>query len=561
MKTVNILLTATLMFLFFPMVQAQLPEKTVKAIDDLFRPWTNTTGPGCAIAVVRHDSILYTRGYGLANLEYGVPITAETPFNVASVSKQFTAFAVLTLVQQGKLRLSDEIRRYLPWFPDLKEKITIQNLLNHTSGIRTADQLLGIAGTRLDDVVTQEDMIKVLSRQRGLNFKPGTQYSYSNSNFLLLAEIVKVLTGKTLRHYTDSVIFRPLGMSTSHFHDRYNELEPEQAASYYRNGPQGYSNAPINSDYVGPGGLYSTAADLSRWIMNFYHPKAGNAATIQLMTEQGRLNDGTVLKAAQGIESDRYAGQLRYSHSGSQGGFHTFISVFPELELGVVVLGNVEDFKPQRASEQIADLFIPRPAALRPTVPVSAADTVMAVLKDRSVQKFLGNYVSDDASAFRVAIRHQKCVLLYETGGLALLTPVSRDTFAVFGHPEVTYVFSINGKKGKVIDQYWPGRSRHFVTYDPRPKTDQQLQAYTGSYTSAELECTYRILLKDHQLILSGDKGKDIPLKLYGEDQLTNNTWFMPNIMMTRDRQNRITGFEVNSDRVMHLPFRRMRGN
>jgi CubicO group peptidase (beta-lactamase class C family) len=160
----------------------------------------------------------------MANLEYGIPITPETIFHIASVSKQFTAFAIVLLAKQGKLNLDDDIRKYLLWFPDMKSKITIRNLLNHTSGIRDQYNLLAIAGTRLDDVITQEQIIKILSRQQTLDFIPGQQFNYSNSGFLLAAEIVKTVTGQTLRQFTDSAIFKPLGMNNTHFHDDYTEV-------------------------------------------------------------------------------------------------------------------------------------------------------------------------------------------------------------------------------------------------------------------------------------------------------------------------------------------------
>src|SRR4030095_16366022 len=156
--------------------------------------------------IVRNDSLIYTKGYGSANLEYAIPNTPETIFHTASVSKQFSGYAIVLLAKQGKLQLDDDIHKYLPWFPDLKEKITIRHLLNHTSGIRDQWQLLAISGTRLDDVITHEHIVKILSQQRALNFKPGEKYSYSNSGFTMLAEIVKSVTGQSLRQFTDSAI-------------------------------------------------------------------------------------------------------------------------------------------------------------------------------------------------------------------------------------------------------------------------------------------------------------------------------------------------------------------
>ncbi len=187
-----------------------IPDSTILKIDKLFARWNNTNTPGCVAGIVRGDSLIFSKGYGLANLEYEIPNTPQTIYHMASISKQFTAFSILLLAREGKLKLDDDIRKYLPWFPDLGHRITIENLLNHTSGIRDQWQLLAISGTRLDDVITQDQIVKILSRQRALNFVPGSQYMYSNSGFTLLAEIVKSITGKTLRQFTDSAIFMPL---------------------------------------------------------------------------------------------------------------------------------------------------------------------------------------------------------------------------------------------------------------------------------------------------------------------------------------------------------------
>src|SRR5205814_1232955 len=178
----------------------------------------------------------------MANLEYNIINTPQTIYHMASVSKQFTAYSIVLLAKQGKLQLDDDIHKYLPWFPDLKQKITIRNLLNHTSGIRDQWQLLAIAGTRLDDVITQEQIVKLLSRQQALNFTPGEKYMYCNSGFTMLSEIVKTVSGKTLREFTDSAIFKPLGMNSTHFHDNYHEIEKNRAYSYWRNSPGKYEN-------------------------------------------------------------------------------------------------------------------------------------------------------------------------------------------------------------------------------------------------------------------------------------------------------------------------------
>lgn len=232
----KILLNVVLPFLGWGVYSQSLPPGMTEKIDSLFLKWDRISSPGWAVGVVRNDSLVFAKGYGMANLEYGVPISPETIFHMASVSKQFTAFSIVLLARQGKLNIDDDIHMYLRWFPDLKEKITIRQLLNHTSGVRDQWQLLSIAGTRIDDVITQEHIVRLLSKQGALNFKPGEEYMYSNSGFTMLAEIVRSVTGQTLRQFTDSAIFRPLGMTHTHFHDDYTEIVPNRSYSYEQDG-------------------------------------------------------------------------------------------------------------------------------------------------------------------------------------------------------------------------------------------------------------------------------------------------------------------------------------
>jgi len=543
-----------------PVSAQHLPDSTIKKIDSLFKQWDTKTSPGSAIGIVRNDSLIYAKGYGMANLEYEIPITPETIFDMASVSKQFTAFSIVLLARQGALNLDEDIHRYLSWFPDLKEKITLRNLLNHTSGIRDAYQLLGIMGTRPDDVNTQEDLIRVLTKQQFLNFKPGTEYRYSNSNYNLLAEIVKSVTGKTLRQFTDSVIFKPLGMKNTHFHDRYNEVESNRAYGYWQAGKNKdhYGNAILSSASTGPASLFSNINDMSKWIMNFYSTRAGDLQDIAQLTQKGRLNDGKELQYALGIEVDSLYGERRYQHSGWEAGYRTFISVFPDLKMGFIVFSNLGDFKPQFAANQMAGLFIKDPSPKKNPAP-AYTDSSLAVLKDpAAMKKFTGNYIADDHVEFGFWLVNNKLHLGPSNGKGPALVPLAKDSFEVFTNPEVKFVFSLNSKNEKVVDEYWPEkRSRHLVMYDTTTKPDKILQTYTGTYYCPELDCNYHIVLKDHHLMLAGNKLGDIPLTLYGNDWLANDTWYMGNIMILRNRKNQITGFEVDADRVDHLWFKK----
>ena len=257
-----------------------LPDSTTKKIDALFKKWDNSSSPGYAVGVVRNDSLIFAKGYGVANLEYNIPIAPETIFHMASVSKQFTAFSIVLLARQGKLNLDDDIHKYLPWFPDLKVKITVRNLLNHTSGIRDQWQLLAIAGTRLHDVITQDQIIKILGKQQALNFNPGEEWSYSNSGYTMLAEIVRAVSGKSLRQFTDSVLFKPLGMKNTNFHDDYTEIVPNRSYSYDRKDDTHFQNSILSYSVAGATSLFTNVDDMSKWVMNFYNHKVGDQQDI-----------------------------------------------------------------------------------------------------------------------------------------------------------------------------------------------------------------------------------------------------------------------------------------
>ena len=535
-----------------------IPDSVAQKIDKLFSQWNNPNTPGCAIGVVRNDSLIYAKGYGMANLEYGVPISPETIFHMASVSKQFTAYSIVLLARQGKLRLDDDIHQYLPWFPDLKEKITIRHLLNHTSGIRDQWQLLTIAGTRLDDVITQDHIVKILSKQQALNFKPGEKYSYSNSGFTMLAEIVKAVTGQSLRRFTDSAIFKPLGMKQTHFHDDYTEIEKNRAYSYQRKNLFAFSNSVLSYSNAGATSLFTNINDLSKWVMNFYNPVAGTAADIDQLVQKGKLNDGVELNYALGIVSDTYKGFKQYSHSGGDAGFRTWLTVFPELKMGFMVFSNLGEVNTYEKTYQLVDLFIKDTSAKAAGVEISV-DSSRAIVKNESRAKsFAGDFISEDGAQFSFVLRNRK--LYWERYGRSdLLYPGLKDSFTVAKSPEIKFIFSTTPKKDVLVNQYWPDNNRVLVKYTTDSiQTDKQLQMYSGVYYCPELDCKYTIVVKDHELAKTSNKYNNSKLKLVGKDHLFTDYWWMRHLKTISDSNKKITGFEVNDGRIMHLRFNKI---
>jgi len=551
----RLLLTSLLLSLIAPaFAQNSVSPDMAKKIDSLFKQWDKPNTPGFAVGIVRNDSLIYAKGYGMANLEYNIPISPETIFHMASVSKQFTAYSIVLLARQGKLNLDDDIRKYLKWFPDLHQKITVRNLVNHTSGIRDQWQLLAMAGTRLDDVITEEQIIKILGRQQALNFKPGDDWSYSNSGFTMLGEIVRSVTGKSLREFTDSAIFKPLGMSNTHFHDDYTEIEKNRAYSYDRDKGH-FVNAVLSYSNAGATSLFTNVPDMSKWLMNFYDHKVGDQKDIEQLTTKAILNSGKVQDYAMGIINDTYRGQKRYTHNGGDAGFRTSVSVFPDLKMGFIAFSNLGDVDPTGKTNALADLFIKDLSPKKPGNKAAHKDFDDTVIKDTlSVKKFTGDYISEDGAHFGYKLKNKKLYWITPNGSSNLLFKAEKDTFVMFARPEVKFVFAPAGKTWKV-DQYWPDNHRLLTKFDTTSKPDKVLQTYAGTYYSPELDCNYRIVLKDHKLILTNAKYDDSPLRLFGDDHLNDDYWWMDNLMVLRDKQNKIIGFEVNSGRIRHVRF------
>jgi CubicO group peptidase (beta-lactamase class C family) len=538
-----------------------IPDSTNKKLDSLFVKWNTSSSPGCAVGIVRNDSLIYSKGFGLANLEYGIPISPQTVFHVASVSKQFTAWSVILLARQGKLKLDDDIRKWLPWFPDLKTKITIQHLLNHTSGIRDQWQLLAIAGTRLDDVITQEQIIKMLTKQQALNFSPGEKHTYCNSGYTMLAEIVKSVSGQTLRKFTDSSIFKPLGMINTHFHDDYTEIEKNRAYSYGRTDSIHFSNSVLSYSNAGATSLFTTVTDMSKWLMNFYTHKSGDQLDVDLLTKKGKLNSGKYLSYANGIVAGEYKGWKEFSHGGADAGYRSYVTVIPGVKMGFVVFSNLGDFNAGGKAYEMAELFVKDSTHPRKEVKKETRDSTTALLKDTvSLQKFLGYYISDDGLPVHFdIIKNRLYFHVYDQNNFLIRD--SADQYSIADAPEVKFAFSINGKD-TITDISTPGESYHLLKYRrDTTQADKLLATFTGTYYSPELDCRYGIVLKDHHLFLTHSKYNDTKLTLVNNDHLTSDYWWINHIKMLRNSKNEITGFEINSGRVMHVKFDKIMGD
>jgi CubicO group peptidase (beta-lactamase class C family) len=337
---------------------AQAPGVVSRWVDSVFAPYNRPNVPGCAVGVVRDGALVYSRGFGEANLFAHARNTPSTAFYLASLSKQFTAMAVLLLEQDGKLKLSDDIRRWVPEVPKLGP-ITLRDLLQHTSGLRDYYSLLSLNGWRPNELLTEREFLDLVSRQRALNFTPGTEFLYSNTGYALLSIVVRRASGESLRDFAEHRIFRPLGMRHTQFRDDHTRPIDHEAIGYVpQNG--GFPVSIPQMDVVGDGGVFSTVEDLARWDANFDTGVVGGMAGVRRLQEPGILADGRSTGYALGLSVGMFNGSRVVSHSGAYGGYRSTYLRFPDDHLAVITLCNVATMSSQLA-EQVANVYLAQP--------------------------------------------------------------------------------------------------------------------------------------------------------------------------------------------------------
>lgn len=544
---ITLLLSFVLLFTKAPKAYSQsLPDTTVAKIDQLFSKWNNPNEPGCAAGIVKDGQLIYAKGFGLANLETTSPITPSTIFYMCSVSKQFAGYAIAMLVNKGKINLDEDIRTYLPWLSDFGgQKITVSHLLHHTSGIRDDIWMSQLYGLGSDGMLTEDQAIRLLQKQHTLNFTPGEKFSYSNSNFILLAEIVKSVTGQPLTTFADSAIFKPLGMTSTAFIDDPAALIPNRALSYLKEGNV-FHNATQNVYTLGDGGLFTNVNDMAKWVNNFFTPKAGTQQDLTLMTTPGTLNDGSPNTYAMGIDVTDDRGNKRFIHNGGLEGYRTIVSIYPDSNLGIFIFGNGGDGDAPNKLYQIAELLIPghNKKKEEPTTPTYAAST-------SEMMKWPGNYVSQNGMKAAITFKEGKLYL----NGNTELTPEAKDVFHLKVRPAVKYHFSENTAilTTPVLPRPLPLKKIKDI-----PLTPNELEKYTGKYWSDELESTFIITLKNDKLWINDKFHNPVEITPMGTEHLYTGYDFLYHLLVIRNKNGAIKGFELNSGNNANLIFNKI---
>jgi CubicO group peptidase (beta-lactamase class C family) len=410
------------------LAQASAPAA---GVDSIFAKWSTTT-PGCAVGVAVAGKPVVMKAYGMADLEHDIPNTPDTIFESGSVAKQFTAMAIMLLVEDGRLSLDDEVRKHVPELPDYGVSLTIRHMLTHTSGLRDWGSIAAIAGApRTSRAYTHAHVLDIVSRQKSLNFPPGTQWSYSNTGFNLAAIIVDRVSGMPFAEFSQKRIFGPLGMTKTSWRDNHQRIVKGRAIAY-STASGGYQIEMPFENVHGNGGLLTTVGDLLKWNENFVKPVVGMPATIAQMTTAGKYSDGRDLDYGLGLYVRPLDGAKNVYHSGSTAGYRAHLNRFPDSHTSVAVLCNGSDGNAPEAANAVSRSYLDKSAprikggVTGGIVFAGAASTTLKV----DLHELVGEYWSDEAETTLIAaIEDGRLVLRRRPGTVIELKPEGSYSF------------------------------------------------------------------------------------------------------------------------------------
>jgi len=544
----NVLLVCAVVALLSTATGAQVPnkEKVIAGAERGFEKFTKAyvaPAPGCAAAVSLNGEVLFEKAFGLADLEHDVPNTPQTIFESGSVAKQFTAAAIVLLAQEGKLSLEDPVKKYIPELPDYGSPLTIRHLLNHTSGIRDWGTVMTLTGAgRGDRVITQDLAFDVITHQRAVDFTPGSEYSYSNSGYNLLAIIVERVSKQKFAAFLTERLFKPLGMNNSSIRDDYQRIVPGRAQAYSRQGTGPWRlNMPFMNVY-GNGGMLTTVGDWIKWNA-MLDSKSLGAPLVDALETRGVLNDGRKITYALGLEVGTYKGLKDVSHGGSTAGYQTFLARYPDNKVSIAVMCNGTSPGAGGIAAGITDeIFGPYPETPRPEA---------AKVSDDELKTFVG--------IWRHEKTHAPARFVIDNGvprfSGARLVPMGGGKFTA-GDSKLKFTLDKEGKptSAEFVDS--DGSVSRFLPEQPWTPTPEELASLKGDWFSEEAGATYSLGVDGDKAFLKQRPASSFPMQpLYKDHFLVQGYvfWF------TRDRNGKVDVMHVGASRMRDMPFVRVR--
>jgi CubicO group peptidase (beta-lactamase class C family) len=550
LRSYSLVVPALVLALATPPTRAharQAPPDAARRVDHIFEQWSSVSSPGCAVGVAKDGVTVLERAYGMADLEHDVPNTPETIFEGGSLSKQFTAGAVVLLALEGKLSLDDDVRTYVPEVPDYGHTITLRHLMTHTSGLRDWGSVAGISGWgRESRTHTHDHVLDIVSRQSALNFEPGHEYSYSNTGFNLLAIIVGRVSGMPFAEFSRERIFEPLGMRSTQWRDDYRRIVKGRSSAYTARDDGTFEiNRPIE-DVHGNGGILSTVGDLLIWTRALADGRLGGPDFVRMMHEQGRLSDGSRIVYAGGLRVENFAGVPSVTHTGSTAGYRAFLGRYPDQDLAVAMLCNVTNVSTGGTGGRIARMFL-GDHAVDPEPPAGIG------LPAAALRRLAGLY-RDPVTGSTVELRGEGGTL--RDGGTTLI-PLSETTFARgAGDDRMVFDAGTSGRPGFTVES-WQYTSQRYEPVEPWTPAASDLEELAGTYHSDDAETTYVVRVEDGRLTVwqRPDRARTLS-PMYRDGFRTGGNV----IRFRRDGSGNVSGLSLSLGRVYDMRFERVAG-
>ena len=519
---------------------SQTWQDTVLQIEKIFARY-KPGSPGAQLAISRNGTVIFSKAWGMADMEHNVPLTTNSISEAGSVSKQFTAAAILLLEQQGKLSLDDDVRKYVTELPDYGHTITLRQMMQHKSGLKDWGAIASIAGwPRSTKTYNNNDALYIISNQKTLNHKPGDEYLYSNSNYNLFAIIVQRVSGMSLAEFTRKNIFEPAGMKNTQWRDNYKRIVPNRAIAYSKSGGTYQTNMP--NEYVyGNGGLLTTAEDLLIWCNYYLNGKFGSPSLLEKQIATSPFNNGVMHRYAAGLFTGTFRGWKFYSHDGATASYRANLETYPELGLSVAWLSNTSEFDNDtiNVAEIVPDLFVP----FKEPEHLIMASSFFAVSKEK-LNSYSGWYKNPrTGGGIRLWMQNDK---LYGTQ-VGQLTPIAENMFRARNN-----IIEMRSKGFLFINE---AKDSIYLTAVDSAKLDETaMKEYVGEYYSEEAEVKFLIAIKNGRLVIQRKPSSEFqltPTYKDGFDAPVGNLYF-------EREKNKIVNLKVSVGRARNVEFRKI---
>lgn len=513
-------------------------ENKTKKIDAILQSYNKPNSPGLSIGIVKDGTLIYAKGIGLGSVEKNIKNDTKTAFSIASIAKQFTASCIWFLMQEKKLSLEDDIRKYLPEMPNYGTPIKIKHLLNHTSGIRNYHTIMDLQGFDYDsEYYNNVTVLQLASNQKGLNNKPGEKVLYSNTNYNLLTLIIERVSGKNLNEFAKDKLFLPLQMNSSCFKISSTQIIENKAEGYQFTDGKHISNTSSQESY-GAGSMASTVEDVLKWIAVLNGTNSELKSLSKFLIHCEKLENGEKAKYARGVMVDKYKGFQTISHSGFGWGGQSQLITVPEKNIGIIIMTNLESINPTPISYQILDVFINEKT-------IEKSNT-KKLYQNENFNTFIGQY-KEMNSAMKMEIFVENDTLKAKGSqakkGIGLLA-FEKSKFHRMNNESVTYDFTKNKNHDLIIS--FGGTPFYFKKAQfVKPET-VKINEFVGTYYSEELNTTYTFYEKDNKLFLAYKNNENIALSTIEIDEFGNNA--RTSYQFKRNQNNQIVSMELSSE-------------